>query len=69
MQDGEADISFGTRNQTASNLRVLAQAVETFGEPSRTRTQDPLIKRLSKHRSSCGSLHTALRICIGALQA
>ena len=40
------ELNCGTRiwNQTGSAMRVVAQAVENFGEPSGTRTQDPLIK-------------------------
>ena len=31
-------------NQAGSAMRVVAQAIENIGEPSGTRTQDPLIK-------------------------
>ena len=41
-----ADLEFGTKkwNQPGSAMRVVAQAIENIGEPSGTRTQDPLIK-------------------------
>jgi hypothetical protein len=44
--DWPAEANFGTRmwNQTAPNVQVVAQAIEKLGEPSGTRTLDPLIK-------------------------
>jgi hypothetical protein len=44
--DWTADLAFGTKiwNQTAPNVQVIAQAIEKLGEPSRDRTEDPLIK-------------------------
>jgi hypothetical protein len=45
--DIAAGLEVGTKkwNQTGPNLRVVAQAIEKLGEPSGTRTRDPLIKR------------------------
>ena len=44
--DWTAEVNFGTKiwNQTAPNVQVVAQAIEKLGEPSRDRTEDPLIK-------------------------
>ena len=44
--DLRAEANFGTNiwNQTGPAMRVVAQAVERIGEPSRDRTEDPLIK-------------------------
>ncbi len=41
-----AEENFGTRiwNQSGHNAQVVAQAIEKLGEPSGTRTRDPLIK-------------------------
>jgi integrase len=40
------EVNFGTRiwNQSGHNAQVVAQAIEKHGEPSGTRTRDPLIK-------------------------
>jgi Phage integrase family len=47
--DWTAEANFGTKiwNQTAPNVQVVAQAIEKLGEPSRDRTEDPLIKSRS----------------------
>ena len=44
--DLRAEANFGTRiwNQPGPAMKVVAQVVERFGEPSRDRTEDPLIK-------------------------
>src|SRR2546425_1005060 len=44
--DWSAGLEIGTKiwNQTGPNLQVVAQAIEKLGEPSGTRTRDPLIK-------------------------
>ena len=44
--DIAAGLGVGTKNwnQMAPNTRVVAQAIEKLGEPSRDRTEDPLIK-------------------------
>ena len=44
--DFRADLESGTKkwNQAGSAMQVVAQALEKIGEPSGTRTQDPLIK-------------------------
>jgi hypothetical protein len=44
--DWTAEANFGTQiwNQTAPNVQVVAQVIEKLGEPSRDRTEDPLIK-------------------------
>jgi len=41
-----SEVNFGTKiwNQSGQDARVVAQAVEMLGEPSGTRTRDPLIK-------------------------
>jgi hypothetical protein len=40
------EVNFGTKiwNQSGHNAQVVAQAIEKLGEPSGTRTRDPLIK-------------------------
>ena len=58
--DLRAEANFGTRiwNQPGPSMKVVAQAAEKFGEPSRDRTEDPLIKRSSRchdPRVICGS--------------
>ncbi len=44
--DWRADLESGTRiwNQALHNVGVVAEAIEKLGEPSGTRTRDPLIK-------------------------
>ena len=39
-------------NQTGPNLKVVAQAIEKLGEPSGTRTLDPLIKSQALYQLS-----------------
>ena len=52
--DVTAEANFGTKiwNQTAPNVRVVAQAAEKLGEPSGIRTLDPLIKSQVLYRLS-----------------
>jgi integrase len=52
--DWSAGLEIGTRiwNQTGSNLKIVAQAIEKLGEPCGTRTHDPLIKSQVLYRLS-----------------
>ena len=52
--DWSAGLEIGTRiwNQTGSNRKIVAQAIENLGEPCGTRTHDPLIKSQVLYRLS-----------------
>jgi integrase len=52
--DWSVGLEIGTKiwNQAGSNLKIVAQAIEKFGEPCGTRTHDPLIKSQVLYRLS-----------------